>query len=341
MIDYIKCNLECDHSSTGIGSNFIAKVSLAQLADNTDTTYGFYTGLEVKGKHNSKIRIRTLGDKANNRIEIEGNLAKFLQGHNLFGINDPVKLISLTVEQLIISNLGLKPTKTQLEDINNGFVKMTRIDINRNFHLPSKTEADKWIIEAKYGMTMSYYRHVEQYNSTLYFGKGEQTKELKFYAKGSEIVDNKSLPKSIQTPQLLEYANKLLRFEIKLKSKWLCEKKLSYACNWNEELVESLLAKSLSRITLTGNMQLSNKKLLDLKPTLVGTYYKWVEGYCLKDCLKPSTFYKHRRELLEHGIDISIVLPEFKKPTLDLAKVLTDNVIGIPEWAYEQELVAT
>lgn len=336
MIDYIKCNLECDHSSTGIGSNFIAKVSLAQLAD---TTYGFYTGLEVRGKHNSKIRIRTLGDKANNRIEIEGNLAKFLQGHNLFGINDPVRLISLTVEQLIISNLGLKPTKTQLEDINNGFVKMTRIDINRNFHLPSKTEADKWIIEAKYGMTMSYYRHVEQYNSTLYFGKGEKTKELKFYAKGSEIVDNKSLPESIQTPQLLEYANKMLRFEVRLNSKWLREKELSYARNWNEKLVESLLDESLSRIILTGNMQLSDKKLLDLKSTLVGTYYKWVEGYCLKDCLKPSTFYKHKRELLKHGIDISIVLPEFKKPTLDLAKVLTDNVIGIPEWAYEQELI--
>lgn len=339
MIDYIKCNLECDHSSMGIGSNFIAKVSLAQLADNTDTTYGFYTGLEVKGKHNSKIRIRTLGDKANNRIEIEGNLAKFLQGHNLFGINDPVKLISLTIEKLITKNLGLKPTKTQLEDINNGFVKITKIDINRNFHLPSKTEADKWIVEAKDGMTMSYYGHVKQYNSTLYFGKGEKTKELKFYAKGNEIIDNKSLAESIQTPQLLEYANKMLRFEVRLNSKWLREKELSYARNWNEELVESLLDESLSRIILTGNMRLSDKKLLDLKPTLAATYYKWVEGYCLKDCLKPSTYSKHRRELLEHSIDISIVLPKFKKPTLDLAKVLTDNVIDIPEWAYKQELV--
>ena len=56
MIDYIKCNLECDHSSMGIGSNFIAKVSLAQLADNTDTTYGFYTGLDNHTCYNYPLR---------------------------------------------------------------------------------------------------------------------------------------------------------------------------------------------------------------------------------------------------------------------------------------------
>lgn len=339
MIDYIKFSIDCNHEP--LGQNYITKTCVTSLKSGKDnTTHGRFTGLDVKGKHLSNIKIRTLGDIENNKIEIEGNPAKFLQGHNLFGINDPVRLINLTFKQLVDSGLGLAPTQTQQECINNGFVRMTKIDINRNFHLPSKIEADRWIMEANDGMSMSHYGHVKQYNSTLYFGKGSKTKELKFYAKGSEIINNKSLPKSIQTPQMLEFANKMLRFEIRLNSKWLCDKELNYASNWNDRLVESLLDQSLARIKLSGNMRISDKILLDLKPTLIGTYQRWVDGHCLKNCLNPSTFYRHKRELLKYGIDISIELPKFNNPTLDLTKVLINNTVGIPRWAYEQGLVA-
>lgn len=340
MIDYIKCNFECDHDKNGVGSDFMAKIPLAQLQDDTYFPCGFYTGLDVKGKHGSNIKINTLGGANSNKIQIEGNPAKFLQGHNLFGINDASKLIFLTVKQLIENtDLGLNPTQAQLEDIKNGMVKITRLDINRNFHLRSKIDADRWIIEARDGMTMSHYGQVKVFNSSLYFGKGEKTKELKFYAKGAEIIANNSLPRNLQTLELVEYANKLLRFEIRFNSKWLSSENLSYALNWNDRLVESLLDESLSRIKLSGNMQLTDEKLLGLKSTLLGTYNKWLDGHCLKDCLKPSAFYRHKRELLQHGVDISIVLPQFKKRTLNLQKVLTDNVVGIPEWAYEQNLV--
>jgi len=157
MIDYIKCSFKCNHKF--IGNNFIIKTSI----NDFNNTYGFYTGLDVKGKYSSNIKVRTLGDKEDNKIEISGNITKFLQGHNLFGIINLNRLISLTFNKLIEDkSLELKPTLQQLEDINKGMVHITRLDINRNFHLPSRLEADRWIVEAKDLMTMSYYGQVKQ-----------------------------------------------------------------------------------------------------------------------------------------------------------------------------------
>ena len=131
MIDWVSATLPCDNDGN------ICNGVVAQVNREGDTEWLTMTYLPVVGSHDATIAIRSVTEST---IEISGNPAKWLQGHNLFGINDPVKLISLTIKQLLINNLGLKPTKTQLEDINNVFVKITKIDINRNFHLPSKTE---------------------------------------------------------------------------------------------------------------------------------------------------------------------------------------------------------
>ena len=47
--------------------------------------YEICNRLSVKGSHDSNITIRSHTD---NTIEISGNPAKFLQGHNVFGTND-------------------------------------------------------------------------------------------------------------------------------------------------------------------------------------------------------------------------------------------------------------
>lgn len=339
MIDYIKCSFKCNHKL--VGNNFIVKISTKDLDSNIDSKYGFYTGLDVKGKYNSNIKVRTLGDKEDNRIEISGNITKFLQGHNLFGITNLNKLVRMTVNKLIENkNLELRPTVQQLDDINKGMVHITRLDINRNFHLPSRVEADRWIIEAKNLMTMSYYGQVKQFDSTLYFGRQSKTKELKFYCKGAEIEANSSLPKNLKTPLMLDYANKMLRFEIRLNARYLNEHDLSDVYNWKDSIVNDILDKSLKRVELRGNIPISDKKITTLSPVLQSTYYLWMEGHDLKEHLSRGTYYRHKKELLKNDIDISIVLPKFDKATLDLADVLKHNVVGIPSWAYEEGLVA-
>ena len=37
---------------------------------------------------------------------------------------------------------------------------------------------------------------------------------------------------------------------------------------------------------------------------LLGMYLSWFQGVNLKDFLPKATFYKYRKELLKHGIDI-------------------------------------
>ncbi|WP_373366171.1 phage/plasmid replication protein, II/X family [Vibrio parahaemolyticus] len=57
-----------------------------------------------------------------------------------------------------------------------------------------------------------------------------------------------------------------------------------------------------------GRVEMSDQKPIDditLKlPRHLGlTYLSWKEGYCLKTTLPKNTFYRHRRELLEFGIE--------------------------------------
>ena len=187
---------------------------------------------------------------------------------------------------------------------------------------------------------MRYHGQVKQYDNTLYFGRGMKTKELKFYGKGAQLDANKSLPKELKTPEMLDYANKTLRFEMRLNSTYLLANKLSYIQNWSDKTADSLLDETLANLNILGNMKLTDKKRNTLSPVLQGVYQQWIEGNDLKKCYPPSTFYRYKKKMIEYDIDLSIVLPRFKERTLDLKDVIEHNTVTIPDWAYEKGLVA-
>ena len=57
----------------------------------------FATAFVVEGSHDSNITIRSHTDST---IEISGNPAKFLQGHNIFGTNDLKYLVAKLFDRL-------------------------------------------------------------------------------------------------------------------------------------------------------------------------------------------------------------------------------------------------
>ena len=73
------------------------------------------TRLSLTGSHDSSISIRSLTPQT---IEISGNPAKWLQGHNLFGSNDLRLLMWVFFNRLIeFYDIGLNPTIQDLERI--------------------------------------------------------------------------------------------------------------------------------------------------------------------------------------------------------------------------------
>ena len=93
---------------------------------------------------------------------------------------------------------------------------------------------------------------------------------------------------------------------------------------------------------MSNNFKLSDK-IVDSLPRKLRTYYKlWLHGEDLRLELSKPTYYRIRKQLKEYDIDISL-LRDVDKPSdnvIPLIRVLEAQPVGIPDWAYEQGLVA-
>ena len=105
--------------------------------------YEICNRLSVKGSHDSNITIRSHTD---NTIEISGNPAKFLQGHNVFGTNDLKYLVAKMMDKLfMMDELELKPTETEYNMIQEGHYRLSRVDVNEHFFFASAQLARSWL----------------------------------------------------------------------------------------------------------------------------------------------------------------------------------------------------
>lgn len=84
-------------------------------------------------------------------------------------------------------------------------------------------------------------------------------------------------------------------------------------------------------------------EVLDTLPRKLRLYYKaWLSGEDLRLELSKPTFYRIRKQLKEYDIDIALVR-DVEKPlnnVVPLIRVLEAEPVGIPDWAYEKNLVA-
>ena len=70
-------------------------------------------------------------------------------------------------------------------------------------------------------------------------------------------------------------------------------------------------------------------------------YRSWLHGDDLRSMLPKNTFYRYRRKLKEYDIDIAMVRDTEKvtNNVVPLIKVLEAQPVGIPYWAFENDLV--
>ena len=83
--------------------------------------------MPVEGSHSTTITLRR--SAVDGWLEISGNPSKFLQGHNLFGTDDLDGLVEAFV-LAVFDRIGHEPTQHERELLTEGFVTLSRIDIN-------------------------------------------------------------------------------------------------------------------------------------------------------------------------------------------------------------------
>lgn len=343
MIDWITGKFQCTHNPQALMAGRSIKTRVVNGVEKLE--YEVTHRMSVSGSHDANITVRSLTDRT---IEVSGNPVKFLQGHNVFGTSDLIYLVSRLFDTLSsIPELEICPTHTEHEMIQRGEYRLSRVDVNEHFLFPSEQVAKSWLRAAGSSANMRFRGAGLFKEGTLYFVPTSRRFVPKIYHKGDEITTNKKghrLPEELlQIPELLDYAKNSLRFEIKILSTQLNDWQLHLGCNWSPETATMLIREQfIDKLQLSANMSLNPEILQTLPNSLKPVYALWESGQDLRECYSKAQFYKRRNQLLEYGIDISIVQDRAQElPNMvPMIRYLDAVPMGIPDWAYKRNLVA-
>jgi II/X family phage/plasmid replication protein len=290
--------------------------------------------LNVEGSYSSTVTLRRFG--YDGTIEISGCPAKFLQGHNLFGSDDLPGLSRAFIEA-VCQRLGYRLTPDEHHRITEGIVPLRRIDCTDSYDFGSLPRA---LNVLRVLADRSYFVHRGRGSmtkeGTVYWNKHSRHLGAKAYAKGQEIKAHK-LPLDIPLrDELQEFAQGLVRFEFVHRAMWLKQRGLDLVANWTRLGVTpaKLHAELMADMSVTDATLVESEKLETLPLPLRLIYDAWQSGKDLRRMLPRSTFYKRRRELLEHGIDIATVMPSAPESNVIPIRItLVGKPVGVPAWA--------
>lgn len=335
MIDWVTAKLPCLHQPLNAGS-------VVKVAASGEIEWETPCRLAVVGSHEQTLQVKSSGGDGEGRATVllfHGNPSKFLQGHNLFGSGD---LMALMVDAYarIVQLLGLQPTEADWQAVRTGQYEICRIDYNQSFSLPSRADVLAWLRAAEFKAKTRHGRPSRK-GGTLYFGKHSRRWSLKFYCKGEEIsVPKHRLPDTLQISELIDWADDKLRAELTLRTTELLDLQMRTASAARPEKLRELFGQYMRTLEMSEQIALTSEELHQLPQRLRSTYILWNSGEDLRDTLPKATYYRHRKDLLELGIDIALRKEMFDRANVvPLVRVLEAMPAEIPVWAYERGLV--
>ena len=324
MIDWISVTIRQDHKPIPAG------VVYCVTADGEEE-WRSARGLSVEGSYSSKIMVRSLcqvtADKAK-EIYISGNPSKFLQGHNIFGSPDLESLLVAILER-ILPNLEIETVP--LETLRRA--RVSRVDFTKSIAFDNESTCRAYIRELAL-RAASRSGRPKTHGWTVQFQPSSKRWTVVCYHKGDEVKAHK-LPKDIPYRERLESESmKLCRVELRLKTLELNRINARRVADLTPERLETLYADYLGRIEMSTNVTLPSEILHALPRPIRSTYLMHREGVDVSTMMSRATYYKHRRQLMAFGVDISIPFDkEHTAEIIPLKRVLTGQPYSAPQWA--------
>ena len=287
--------------------------------------------LTVKGSWDSSVQIRAVSPGL---LEVSGNLAKFLQGHNIYGTDQLPDLIRAFLARIQPS---LWPDGMPWIDVMGG--TLSRVDCTSGFQLDSLADVLTWIRAAEERGNCSHRgRGILKGEGTLVYGDatGKRAKawQLTFYSKGLE-TGKRPLPlPMMQRRDVVDYVNRLLRCEVRVRGAELKRMGLSVVENWEPDTCANVWREKLGRVDFSEGVVMDCSEFEGVKPRLLDAYDAWRAGRDLRQGRPGRSFYRLRREMKDQfGVDIAITAP--KSNVVPLRRVLVAVPAQRPPWADE------
>lgn len=264
-------------------------------------------------------------------VYVSGNPAKYLQGHNIYGSDDVFALTSLFFST-VAKNLGLS---LDVQDLwsqigTSGRFELTRIDVTYNFRVDGGSDGvNRWIRACHRTGRISHKHASPLQGNTLYFGKNSRRHTVKFYNKRQDLnahpIDpmlyNHSACWGAVHDAMLNDAEGLLRCEQTFRGKKLREMGFDYNIYGLTSMrIKHMFNDGLSGLNISENIRNDavDKKIVGNAAYTI--YLLWLSGLYDPSNYSRMTNYRHRKVLLEYGIDI----------TLDSQTVIDDRKMEIP-----------
>lgn len=257
-------------------------------------------------------------------IRIDGNPAKWRAGHNCWGTDDSGLIWWWICD--VLGMLGLKLDRDTCRR-----VRLNRIDVTRSFRLESNDDVARWIRAAELHATMKYRgRGNIGKGQTLYWGKNSKRWGGKVYGKAKELTD-RPIPEVVpKRDSVRSWADGIIRVEFRYLALELRRLEIKYLSDLTPARVPDLWNRAMDRLNL--NTRQSVEQVPAVSRSALTTYYLWRQGVDPQTELPRSTWYRHRRELLEVGVDIAVPAA-LGTDRPDLGRELVARPARVPEWA--------
>lgn len=290
--------------------------------------------LPVRGSWESSVHVRS-DREGTHWLWIDGNPAKFLQGHNLFGSDDLPSLLSI-FSGAVVERLGLPWDPEDAHQVGKG--SLARVDVTGMYQVGNTAQVRSFLQAADQGATLSHRgRGQLTREGTLYWGKHSKRWALKMYCKADELQAH-GLPETLLFPEELDdlkaFAEGKLRVEVVLRTLELKRLGLDTVGAWEPGTAERLFSEKLSGLHLPGAYRVAGEDVEQLAPRLRAAYLVWAQGEDLRAVYPRRSFYRYRAELLKHGIDIAVRAPSPERSNVvPLVRILEATAVGVPGWA--------
>lgn len=291
------------------------------------------------GSFDSKMHIRSHGALVKkgfaSELHIHGNPSKFMQGHNVWGTDDAIGLMSAVMER-ITSSLGIEPvSNTALAT-----ALVSRLDFTKSLQFENRQQVRAYLSQVSIRAHSRNGRPSTR-GSTLYFQKGSKRHIVVCYSKGDELqVSSHQLPEGLpKREQVIEEADKLMRVELRIKGLELSDIGMRRLGDCTPKRLNEVYADYIGRIEMSTSTKIANDELKALGRAVGNTYLLHKEGVDVRSLMTESTFYRHRKKLLRYGIDIAVPMPsEGSAEIIPLHRVIKAQPYSPPQWAYESGL---
>lgn len=322
MIDWVSCRIPAELPFPVTGGMII------DHDENGEIRMAIPKRLQVEGSFSSKMMFRAVNC---DEIELSGNPAKFLQGHNLYGTDNLRKLVAAVLQEILPPIFGFVPPVSLRKAV------LTRVDVTDGVLLDREGDVMAYLRSIEESSRLAYKGRGVLDGSTLIFGrsnKGARAKDwqLVMYAKGKEVAKRPLPPVMMADSEVIDWVNRLLRIEVRLRGRELDRLGLKLLGAWEEETASSVWHEKFGKLEVFEVRQVETAELEHLKPRIRNAYMAWRHGEDLSKGSPRATFYRLRREMQDAlGIDIAMPLP--KTNVVPLIRVIEAKPAHRPPWA--------